>query len=440
MIGQEIERKLEDFRELGIPFYFQRDNKLIMVDGMVSTVIGARRAGKSFRVLQAADEMIKQKKIKSINQVCFLDFDNPILSAMTAGELKSIQQTFLKLNPENDLKTPILFILDEIHKIPGWEEYVIDLSRNTNWKVIVTGSSSKMLKHDLATELRGKAVPSAVYPLSLNEFMRFKEFKLKTGSTKGQAEARRLFDEYLKWGAYPAIAGVEEYTKEVLLREYFDTMILKDIIQRYDVSKPRQCIHLYHYLLSNISKAQTLQSTFRFLKQSGFNTSKDTVRDYVAWAEDSWLMFFIPIYSESLKEQERNYKKVYAVDWSLANCNSLVWDGSYSRALENMVFIHLSRMWHRVHYYLTRKNRQEVDFIVIDESGRPAMAVQVCMDLRNEETLKRELEPLIATSKYFNIEDNIIVTYNEEKVFSDQGIFVKAVPAWKWLMNIEDRN
>ncbi len=82
MIEQEIERKLEDFRELGIPSYIRRNSRLIAVDGMVPTVIGARRAGKSFRVLQAADEMIKQNKIKSINQVCFLDFDNPILSAL----------------------------------------------------------------------------------------------------------------------------------------------------------------------------------------------------------------------------------------------------------------------------------------------------------------------------------------------------------------------
>ena len=440
MIEQEIERKLEDFRELGIPSYIRRDSRLITVDGMVSTVIGARRAGKSFRVLQAADEMIKQNKIKSINQICFLDFDNPILSAMTAEELKTIQQTFLKLNPVNDLKTPMLFILDEIHKIPGWEEYVIDLSRNPNWKVIVTGSSSKMLKHDLATELRGKAVSSNVYPLSFTEFIRFKGFNLQAGSTKGQAEIRRLFDEYMKWGAYPAISGVEEYVKEVLLREYFDTMILKDIIQRYNVSKPRQCIQLYHYLLSNISKPHTLQSTFRYLKQSGFNTSRDTVRGYVAWSEDSWLMFFTPIFSDSLKDQERNYKKVYAVDWAMANCNSLVWDGSYSRALENMIFINLHRMWHRVHYYLTQKERQEVDFIVVDERGRPAMALQVCMDLSNEETLKRELSSLIATAKYFSIKENIIITYNQEKDISDQGVSIKVIPAWKWLLNTEEKH
>jgi predicted AAA+ superfamily ATPase len=67
-----------------------------------------------------------------------------------------------------ELKTHLLFVLDEIHKISGWEEYVIDLSRNPNWKVIVTGSSSKLLKYDIATELRGKAVSSTLYPLSFS--------------------------------------------------------------------------------------------------------------------------------------------------------------------------------------------------------------------------------------------------------------------------------
>ncbi len=281
MVEQEIERKIEDFRELGIQKYIPREGRLQLVDNMVSTVIGSRRAGKSFRTLQATEELVAQQVIGSIDQVCLLDFDNPVLSSMKSTDLNLIQNTFLKLNPGFELNTPLLFVLDEIHKIAGWEEFVIDLSRNPNWKVIVTGSSSKLLKHDIATELRGKAISSTVYPLSFIEFLKFKEFRYKTSSTKGQAEARRLFDEYLKWGAYPAIAKAEEYTKEALLREYFDTMILKDIIQRYNVSKPQQCIHLYNHLLSNISKAHTLQSAFRYLKQCGFSTSRDAVREYI---------------------------------------------------------------------------------------------------------------------------------------------------------------
>jgi len=435
MIEREIERKIEDFRELGIPDYIPRESRLQLVGNMVSTIIGARRAGKSFRAMQAADELIAQKVLRSINQICLLDFDNPILSNMNATDLKLIQDTFLKLNPDFELTTPLLFILDEIHKISNWEEYVIDLSRNPNWKVIVTGSSSKLLRDDIATELRGKAISSTIYPLSFSEFLEFKGFGYKPGSTKGQAETRRLFDEFLKWGAYPALTGVEEYTKEALLREYFDTMILKDIIQRHNVSKPQQCIYLYNYLLSNISKSHTIMSAFRYLKQAGFNTSRDAVRAQVNWAEDSWLLSNISIYADSLKEQERNYKKIYAIDWGLASKNSLIWDGAYSRAFENMIFIHLYQKWHRIHYYLTKKKRQEVDFIAVDDHGRPGMAVQACMDIDQEDTLNRELEPMISTAKYFGIKENLIITYNQEKDFHRDGILVKAIPAWKWLLN-----
>ena len=121
MIEQELQRKIEDFRELGLPSYIPRETKLHRVDRMVSTVIGARRSGKSFRVPQAADELIKHRFIASLKQVCLVDFDNPILSAVASKDLALIQSTFLKITPDCDLRTPVLFILDEIHRIPGWE-------------------------------------------------------------------------------------------------------------------------------------------------------------------------------------------------------------------------------------------------------------------------------------------------------------------------------
>ena len=112
----------------------------------------------------------------------------------------------------------------------------------------------------------------------------------------------------------------------------------------------------------------------------------------------------------------------------------LIWDGSYSRAFENMVFIHLYQKWHRIHYYLTKKKRQEVDFIAVDTNGHPAMAVQACMDISREDTLNRELEPMISTAKYFGIKENLLITYNQEKDFHRHGVSVKAIPAWKWLL------
>ena len=74
-----------------------------------------------------------------------------------------------------------------------------------------------------------------------------------------------------------------------------------------------------------------------------------------------------------------------------------------------------------------------MDFITVDSNGHPVMALQVCLDISQEDTVKRELEAIVTTAKYFGIKENFIVTYNQEKEFHEQGISVKAIPAWKWL-------
>lgn len=433
MFEDELKEKVQDFRRQGIPAYVKRDGRLPIVDRMVTTVIGARRAGKSFRVVQAADEMVKAGAIPSIRHVCHLDFDNPVLSRMTAPALGTIQHTLLSLSPEIDLHTPVLFVFDELHRIAGWEEYVIDLSRNPAWKVIVTGSSSRLLRIDVAAALRGKAVSSEIYPLSFPEFLRFNGFHLAPESTKGKAELRRMFGRYLRQGGFPAVATADEFTADAVLREYFGVMILRDIIQRYNVSKPAQCVYLLEYLLSNIGKPFTLQSAYAALTQAGFTTSRDSVREYVSAAADAWLVFTVPLYSQSTKEQDRNYKKLYAIDWALAHRNSPVWDGGSSRALENAVFMHLRRSRRRVNYYLTRGKRQEVDFITTDNSGKPHEAIQVCLDPSSPDTLKRELEPLVATARYFGIKTCRILTLSAEGVHKAQGVKVMVAPAWKWM-------
>ena len=434
MFTQEIERKIADFRELGIPEYIPREGVIHLVDRMVSTVIGARRAGKSFRVFQLGDELIRCGTIASLRAICHLDFDNPVLAGMNAADLMSIQKVFLKVTPEFDLKSPLVFILDEIHKIEGWEQYVVDLSRNPNWKVIVTGSSSRLLRDHIATELRGKAVSSAIYPLSFAEFLAFRKVAHDPASTMGQAESARLFNDYLSWGGYPALANLEEYSREPLLREYFDTMILRDVIQRYNVSKPQQCIQLFRFLMSNISRPHTLQSAYRYLKTCDYPTSRDAIRDYLHWGEDSWLFFTVPVYSQSHIEQERNYRKIYCIDWALALRNSPIWDGGSSRSLENMVYLQLRRRYSGVFYYLTKSGRQEVDFLAVGADGKVVLAVQVCQTLADRGTLEREIRPLAATVKYFGISDAVVVTLDDERRVQADGCDIRIVPAWKWLL------
>jgi predicted AAA+ superfamily ATPase len=144
-------------------------------------------------------------------------------------------------------------------------------------------------------------------------------------------------------------------------------------------------------------------------------------------------MCSVPIYSHSHKEQDRNYKKVYCIDWALAIRNSLVWDGSFSRALENAVYLHLRRSFSRVFYYLTKTKRQEVDFIALGSRGDPVMAVQVCSDISDPITLEREVGPLEATAEHLGLRHAVVVTLNEERELKRGSVRIQFTPAWKWL-------
>jgi uncharacterized protein len=428
----EIKRKINDFRSTVIPSYISRDIPILMADRVVSVIVGARRCGKSFRCLQEIHELLRSGWLKSMDHVCAIDFDNPHLGGMAATDLGGIRDTFLSMTPACLPGTHLLFIFDEIHRIPGWEDFVVDLSRNPDWRVIVTGSSSRMLKTDISTTLRGKSLSTVMYPLSFREFLRFRDIA-STDSTEGRAKALAAFDDYLTWGGFPQIAQTTPPVREALLREYFDTMILKDIIQRYNVSRPVQCVALYRYLLALSAKPFTQNSALKILRQNGFKATGSLLADYIAWAEDSWFLFGMPIFSDSPAEIHRNYRKCYCIDWGLATQNSQVWDGVYSRAFENMVYIHLRRQYARVNYYLTRSRHQEVDFIGVDSTGKPVIAVQACMKLGDESVLEREVPPLVDAAKYFNIKETLVITMDESRTIEHEGITVRVVPAWRWM-------
>ena len=230
------------------------------------------------------------------------------------------------------------------------------------------------------------------------------------------------------------MSQLDEKLRDTILNEYFDTMLLKDIIERYNVSKPQQCVYLLRFLLSNISKPFTQSSAYEALKSTGMPTSKDSVADYIDWARDSFLCYTIPLLSGSIKEQTRNYQKLYAIDWALSSANNWVWDGRHSRSLENMVFLQLLRSGKKINYYLTREKRQEIDFVVSNNNGKVEYLIQACWSLSDKTVVKRETEPLSIAMEYFGLSEATIVTSNESDEIKLGPGTIKAVPAWKWLL------
>jgi uncharacterized protein len=284
--------------------------------------------------------------------------------------------------------------------------------------------------------LRGKSISTPIYPLTFREFLNFKSLSNIKYSTKGIADILRFFDEYMRYGSFPAIPTTEITTKEYLLREYFNTMILKDIIQRHNVSTPNQCITLYKYLISYMSKPFTFDSCYKYIKQTGLTTNKDAIRDFVKYAADAWFLFNIQIFSSSTKQQELNYKKSYAIDWALANFNSPVWDGYYSRAFENIIYVHLKQFYSSINYYLTKSGREEVDFVVSNKEKSPEMLIQVSLDISNIDTLNREVKALAKTAEYFKCKNNFIITYNSQKTINIGNVKISVLPVYEFLLDI----
>lgn len=439
IIIEELTRKFFEFRESERLVYTPREFEINIAPQMVCTLIGARRSGKSYRLIQVIDLAIADRAIKGYNQVCYVDFDNPVLSLMQVHQFAEIPLRFMKINEGFGNNTPILFIFDEIQKINGWEQFVIELSRNPRWYVYVTGSSSRMMRGDISTSLRGKAVSTEVYPFSFSEFLAHQQVDSESRSSTGVAAILRMFDQYLQWGGFPVIPSLDERMRDIILKEYFSTMILKDIIERYNVSRPQQCIYMLRYLLSNIAKPFTQSSAYEAIKSAGMTTSKDAVADYLEWARDAFLCYTIPMFSGSMKEQNRNYLKLYAVDWALSSANNWVWDGMYTRSLENMVYIHLMRLGKKINYYLTREKRQEIDFVVSDTKGKVEQLIQVCWSLADSKVSKRETEPLYKTMEYFGLKESLIITMNESNIIDAGNGKIKVVPAWQWLLENKSR-
>lgn len=431
---RELKRKIDDFRKLSKVDDNSRGIRISNTKSLVSILIGSRYIGKNSRAIQYAYELIKAQKIKSINHVCRINFDNPIFSSIKKEDLYSIQDIFLQKIDGADESSKLLFIFEEINKIPNWEEYILDISKNSNWQIIITGSSFKDLKINLNSALVDKVLYLEMYPLSFSEFLLIKNISITDNSTKGIAVRRNAFIEYLRWGGLPDVVEADESKKEKILHEYYNTMILKDIMVKHNISKPQQLMFLFDFLISNISKSYTIEKAYKQLKINNYSTSKDSIKDYIRMGQDSFFLFSVPVLSDSKKTIYRNYKKFYSIDWALANRNSSTWNGDYSFALENLVYLHLKRKYYRVKYYLTKTGHLEVDFACIGKNQKVMNLVQVSYNI-DVDSFKTDIKALFVSAKHFSLDKCYIVTADNEFIIEKNNIKIYIIPAWKWLID-----
>ena len=375
--------------------------------GQIVVISGIRRSGKSTLLRQFS---LLYKDFHYIN------FDDDRLLDFSLSDFSTLMLVYEKTSPG----TKVIFI-DEVQNIAGWERFIRRI-HDDGYKVFLTGSNAKPLSAELGTHLTGRYMKITLYPFSFREVLRFRSVSVDRITEKKKARILAEFDRYLTGGGFPEYL---KYSDPEYLKRTYDDILFRDIIGRFGIREVKAFRQLAHYLFTNMANMASYNALKKVL---GFK-SVVSVRDYVGFLEEAFLVFELFKYDYSLKKQYVNDKKIYVIDNGMRNAVAFQFSDDRGRLLENCVFIELLRRNAPVYFF---KNTGECDFVTEDH-GKVTAALQVCYELSHMNR-DRELEGLTSAMHTLGIKNGIILTYHQEETIVHKGFSLQVLPVWRWLL------
>ncbi|MCZ7372542.1 MAG: ATP-binding protein [Candidatus Methanoperedens sp.] len=423
-MNKEIIKKLIILAQERDVTLVERDME-IRFAGKINSIIGPRRAGKTFFIYQK----INQLKSKNKDKIIYINFEDERLFPIKKEELDLILEAYYELYPENKgMKLYVFF--DEIQEVPLWELFVRRLYDQEDVEICITGSSSKLLSREIATQLRGRTLTYFIYPLSFKEFLRAKGVTLERHFEYKSLryQLKKLLQEYIEFGGFPEIVDKDQALKTKILQEYFDLIFYKDMVERYKIRNFGVVKEMLLYLVNTTSFYFSTNKYYNLLKSQGKKISKNTLFTYLSCITDINFMFLVPKYGK-LKEQLANPKKVYVIDTGLVNAIAFKVSKDTGKLYENIVFIELKRRGKEIYYW---KNKHECDFL-IKEGEIIKEVIQVCFEL-TEENKEREINGINEAMEVFKLKEGLMITgdFEGEEAVNGKNLVYK--PLWKWLL------
>ncbi|MEM0053438.1 MAG: ATP-binding protein [Nitrososphaeria archaeon] len=385
----------------------------------ITSVVGPRRAGKTYFLYG----LIRRRNLKDEDFV-LLNFEEPV-------EIKDLDEAILG-HHEVYNKEPTYFFLDEVQGLVGWEKHVYSLYERKRYFIFITGSSSKILSKEIATQLRGRAIPLHVFPFSFKEVLRVNKLELKKYySSYELAKIRYLLSSCIKRGFFPDIVlgNIEPFT---FFKEYLDLVIYRDIIERFGI---RNRYALEFFLKSCISSNTSLVSVYKIfntLKSQGIKISKKTLYAFQKIIEDINFGFFLKKFDWSKRKTELSLPKFYLVDNAIYTYFEREDAG---KLMENIVFLEFVKknfVPNEEIFYWRSSRGDEVDF-VIKKDAQIRELIQVAYASGKDEIERRAIEALIKASVELRCNDLLVITWNYEDELVFDNMKIKFLPLWKWL-------
>ncbi len=375
-------------------------------------VSGLRRAGKSTLLVQMARRLGKEA-------FYYINFEDERLIGFQAQDANDLYQTLVEVFGERKI-----FIIDEIQNVPGWEHFVRRFM-DQGHKFYITGSNASLLSRELGTRLTGRYIPVELFPFSFREFLQLRNATLPDLQRLTTLEKARLniaLSDYLKSGGIP---DALKYPELPILRTLYDDVLYRDIATRYRLDGVQILRELAYALVSNPAG----MVNYNKLKDQYRLGSVNTVRAYMEYLENGWLLFTTRLYGYSLKRQQIAPKKVYCVDTGLVNSVGFNFSPNSGKLLENLVFLALRRQTREVYYYTT-PGGYEVDFYLPEEHT----LIQVAQNLSNPATRERELRALEDAAGALNVQRMLILSAENEDDFELRGVPVEVRSTAAWFL------
>jgi predicted AAA+ superfamily ATPase len=373
----------------------------------ITIISGIRRSGKS--------TLLKQFSLKLPN-FYYINFDDERLINFSVHDFNNLTIIWKK---KLDSK---YILIDEIQNVADWERFVRRM-HDEGYKLFITGSNAKLLSSELSTHLTGRYQKIELFPFSFSELVEYSKVDTLSSLTSvTKAKILKLFDEYLLHGGFPEYI---KYKDNEYLKRIYEDIIYRDIITRFGIKEVKSFRELTNYIFTN------------FTKEASYNTLKDilgikttmSVRNYVGFLEESYLIFELFKYDYSLKKQYISDKKLYVIDNGMRNATAFYFSADRGRLLENLVYIELKRRGKNLYYF---KDKSECDFL-IQEKDNIVQAIQVTQKI-DQENEKREFEGLMNAFDRLNIKNGLILTENQSKIQTVNLRKIIIKPIWQWLL------
>lgn len=416
---------LEETRE---PQLVPRDHPAIDLENLkrVLAVVGPRRAGKTFFMFQMVACLLKTGR-HTRRDILFIDFEDYRLSGFSTDDMEVLFSAFHQLAGRD----PLFLFFDEVQRLPDWGRVLRTLHNRRRFRIIVSGSNSRLLHPEVATELRGRYEHLLMLPFSFAEYVRCRNLEVRPTllHTSRRGKLMAAFEDYLRHGGFPEVVLAEsEPERRRLLQDYLRTVFYKDLLERHNIKARLTLDAMLKEMLEMYSETFSISRFETQLKTGGLPASKRTVANYLEFLREAFFIIVNEKFSFSDRRRTMNPKKVYLMDPGFAMIGH-PHSENLGKLLENIVAVELFRRGEDAFYF---KDRNECDFI-LREGQHPTQALQVCWEL-NSRNEQRETAGLVEAIRKLKLASGAILTRDQEGSRALDGMEIPVRSVWRWLL------